>query len=105
MNSKSNGIPTSPRKKFDQLWHSLKQDRDEMHLKMHLAPSDIRDEWEELEEKWKHLNRQAHPRKNKPKAERNTTKEPREHISESWYVLLDDIKTGYSRIRQELCCK
>jgi len=36
---------------FDELLEELKQKRDELRLQMHLASKEIKDEWEDLEEK------------------------------------------------------
>ena len=36
---------------FDDLMDDLKQKRDELRVQMHLASREVKDEWEELEEK------------------------------------------------------
>ncbi len=37
---------------FDELVKTLKQQRDEIQLKIHLASMDGKDDWEEAEKKW-----------------------------------------------------
>lgn len=102
MEKTDDDAPESKRNKIDKLWQTLEHERDELRLQMHLARSEVRDEWEELEEKWKHLNDQALAVKNKLKSAGDTASESGEKISDTWHILMDDIKTGYSRIRHKL---
>ena len=44
---------------FDDLVADLKQKRDELRLKMHLASKEAQDEWEELEEKMQEFSSRA----------------------------------------------
>ncbi len=37
--------------KFDTLWAELKTQRDELRVQVHLAGAEIKDEWEEVDDK------------------------------------------------------
>lgn len=40
------------KKEFDELTDTLKQQRDEIQLQIHLASMDAKEEWEQAEKKW-----------------------------------------------------
>ncbi len=40
------------KKEFDELSDTLKQQRDEIQLQIHLASMDAKEEWEQAEKKW-----------------------------------------------------
>ncbi len=42
-------------KKFAKLMAELATQRDELRVQLHLLKAETRDEWDELEEKWQHL--------------------------------------------------
>lgn len=73
----------------------LKQQRDELRLKMHLAKADARDEWDELEGKWEHLKERA-------KAAGGEASEASGDVGEAFKSLASEIKKGYERIRSQL---
>ena len=102
MTSKADEIPTSKRKRYEELRKILEQERDDLRVRMHLARSEVVDEWEELEEKWHHFGNKTRAVKKKLKTAGTTAGESGEQISESWHLLLDEIKTGYDRIRKNL---
>ena len=39
------------------LIEDVKRQRDELHVRLHLAKADAKDEWDRLERKWEHLRR------------------------------------------------
>ena len=41
------------------LSETLKQQRDEIRLQLHLAGADLKDDWEETERDWGHLDRKS----------------------------------------------
>lgn len=102
MNSGSDDIPTTNRKRFEELRQALEQERDELRVRIHLARSEVMDEWEELEEKWQHFGDKTRSVKDKFKTAGSTLGESSEQISESWHLLLAEIQTGYDRIRKSL---
>jgi len=73
----------------------LKQQRDELRLKMHLAKADARDEWDELEGKLEHLRERA-------KAAGSEASEASGDVGEALRSLASEIKKGYARIRDQL---
>lgn len=81
--------------KVEDLFEQLKQQRDELRVKMHLAKQDAKVEWDKLEDKWDEV---------KPKldmAKDHTT----EASKEVWNALEqagEAIKNGYQRIRRDL---
>ena len=42
---------------INEVFENLKQQRDEIRVKMHLAAADAKDEWEALEKKWGKIGR------------------------------------------------
>ena len=72
---------------FDNLAEELKQLRDELALKMHLASMEARDEWYELEKKWKHFSTEAD-------FERSA-----EGLGDAMSHLGDELKKSYTRIK------
>jgi SMC interacting uncharacterized protein involved in chromosome segregation len=46
---------TDQREDLDKVIDDLKQQRDELRLKMHLAKAEAKQEWEELETKWQEI--------------------------------------------------
>lgn len=75
---------------FDDLLDDLKQKRDELRVKMHLASKDLQDEWDEFEEKWERFSNRA---------DLGATGEG---LEEAFEKLGHEIKLGYERIRDAL---
>ncbi len=73
----------------------LKQQRDELRLKMHLAKADARDEWDEMEGKWDHL-------RDRLKAAGGEASEAKGDVGDALKSLASEIKKGYERIRDQL---
>lgn len=74
---------------------TLKQQRDELRLKMHLAKADARDEWEEMEGKWDNLRERL-------KAAGDEASEAKGDVRDALKSLAAEIKKGYERIRDQL---
>lgn len=102
MNQNIDEKAKSAKHKADQLWQKLKQERDEIHVKMHLAQSEVKDQWKELEGKWEYLSQKMHNEKVKLEVASGAAKESNEEIVESLHQLMDDIKTGYRNVREKL---
>jgi ElaB/YqjD/DUF883 family membrane-anchored ribosome-binding protein len=79
----------------DRIVDDLKQVRDELEVRIHLAGAEARDEWEALERKWQHLRGRA-------KRVGEAVEEAAEDVGEAFEVVADEVKTGYERIRQLL---
>lgn len=82
-------------KDLNALWERLKTQRDELRLKAHLATSELKDEWEELEDKWQYaevkLNKLQH------QAEDSV-----EDLRASTNIILEEISEAYERIKNRL---
>jgi hypothetical protein len=52
------GTPEDP---ISDLINTVKQQRDELEVKMHLAKAEAREEWEKLEGRWNELRTRAEP--------------------------------------------
>lgn len=76
------------------LMERLKQQRDELRLKMHLARADARDEWDELETKWERL-------KERMRAASGEASDAKGDIGAAARELAAEIKKGYERIRAQ----
>ena len=80
---------------LDQLAEDVKRVRDELEVKMHLAAADARDEWTELEKKWKHF-------RGRMDTVGKVAEEAAEGVGEALDVLGEELKKGYERIRSLL---
>lgn len=75
---------------FDDLVADLKQKRDELRLKMHLASKEAQDEWEELEEKMQEFSSRAQLGKTG------------EGVGDALGKLGQELKLGYKRLRSAI---
>ena len=83
------------REDFDEFVENLKQQRDELRVKMHLAAADAKDEWDKLEQKWGHFEAKA----------RQVGGQAADASKDIWQATKDlggEIKEGYDRIRKTL---
>jgi hypothetical protein len=78
-----------------QVLDKLRQERDEIRLKLHLGKAELKDEWEALEKKWEHLEtRMAEA----AEGARETSRE----VGATFGVLSEEIGQAYRRIRARL---
>jgi len=82
---------------LNRLLEELKQKRDELRVQVHLASKDIRDEWEELEEKMDDFSGKA-----KRFADDAKLKETGEGLGEALGKLGHELKLGYERLRKAM---
>lgn len=81
--------------KIEKLWQDIKTQRDELRVQMHLAKSELKDEWEALEKKW-------------PEAEQKLEKfaddveDSAGDLRESLGVIGSELKDTYHRIKTRL---
>lgn len=73
----------------------LKHERDEIALQIHLARSELRDEWAELEQKWEHM-------RSKGSEVLDAMDDSSEEIWAAVLLLRDELKAGYRRIKESL---
>jgi SMC interacting uncharacterized protein involved in chromosome segregation len=83
------------REDLTRLLETLKQERDELRVKMHLAKLEVQEEWEKAEKQWESF---------KAKAEKvlEDSREIAEELAESAKVVGEELKNAYVRIRQRL---
>lgn len=74
---------------------SLKEERDELNLKMHLAGMEVREEWEDVEKKWEHLQ-------SKGRQLGKATGESTHELGKAFSILGDELKETYRRLKRAL---
>jgi predicted nuclease with TOPRIM domain len=84
---------------FEELVESLKQQRDELRVQMHLAQLETR---EELEAEWKALEKKWEEIKPKLDAIRNETAASSKNIFSALALIAEEIEEGYKRVKKHL---
>lgn len=82
---------------IDEIVEELKQTRDELRVKINLASKEIKDEWEELEDKMDDFAGKA-----RQFAQDAKLKETGTGIGDALGQLGHELKAGYERIREAL---
>ncbi len=82
---------------FNDMIGELKQKRDELRVQMHLASKEIKDEWNELEEKMEDFAGKA-----KQFSDDAKLKETGSGIGDALGQLGGELKRGYERIREAM---
>lgn len=82
---------------FNELFEQLRQTRDEVRVQMHLASREMKDEWEDLEEKMEDFSVKA-----KQFAEDAHLKETGAGLGEALGQVGHELKLGYERIRDAI---
>lgn len=85
--------------KIEDLIESLKQQRDELRVQMHLAKADAKDEWEALEKKFKHFLAEAEA---ESKPVREAVEDSAKGVGTAMELAGDELKKGYQRLRELL---
>lgn len=86
---------TEDHSKINRLISSLKQQRDELKLQMHLASAEVKDEWKGLEEKFQQMTSNYEPVK-------HAVGETAGDVWESLKLVAGEIEEGFHRIRKSL---
>jgi hypothetical protein len=73
----------------------LKQQRDELRVKLHLAKAEAKDEWAKLEKQWEEMR----PKLEAAKEEAGKTAES---VGTALGLALEELKKGYERLRNRL---
>ncbi len=82
---------------LEQLIQELKQRRDELRVKVHLASKDIKDDWESLEEKMQDFSGKAAKFSDDAKL-----KETGASLGDALVNVGQELKLGYERVRDAL---
>jgi len=77
------------------LSETLKQQRDEIRLQLHLAGADLKDEWEESEREWGHF-------KDKLAEIVDESKETTTEFLEKTRIVGEELKSAYKNIHRRL---
>lgn len=82
-------------RKIEDLVNELKEDRDALHLQIHLAKADARDEWEKAEKMWRTLKKKVETAAREGRAASR-------NVGAAARLLVDELKEAYTRIRRKL---
>ncbi len=82
---------------FDHMIEELKQKRDEVRVQIHLASKELKDEWEDLEEKMEDFSRKA-----KQFVDDAELKKTGAGIGDALSQVGSELKRGYERIRDAI---
>ncbi len=83
------------RKKTDAILAKLRQERDELALKIHLGKKEAADEWEKLEARLAELRRKAAPAK-------EVAAETAKEVGAAFDLAAEEIRRGYEKLRKLL---
>lgn len=93
MSDESMTLQQVARRDLERLADELKEQRDELRLKLHLAKAEARDEFDRLEKRWENVRGKLGV----------ITKEAgaaSKEVGEATRLLLHELKAGYQRIRE-----
>ena len=80
---------------LDEVINKLKQERDELKLKIHLASMDANDEYERISGKVDELNDQFEPVK-------DAVEETADNVFSALGLVADELKAGFQRVRKSI---
>ena len=80
---------------ISELISDLKQQRDEVRVRLHLGGQELKEEWEKLDDKLNELSHRFDPLK-------DAVGETTEDVWESLKLIGSEIKEGFDRIRESL---
>lgn len=80
---------------IDKIITALKQERDELHLKLKLGNAEVKEQWDDLEKQLAKLTSKA-------ELISDTAEKTGEQVLEAAKLAADEIKKGYDRIRNLL---
>lgn len=81
---------------MNKLVEELKQQRDELKLKMHLGKAEAKEEWEKLEQQLEGLEEKLDAKKG---ALSEVVDEASDNVEAALEMAADEIKKGYARLR------
>ena len=86
---------TTDRDHIAELITSLKQQRDELAVKIHLGKAEAKEEWEQVTAKLDELNADYEPLK-------DAVQESAENVFAAMKLVADEVQSGFARIRDSL---
>ena len=82
------------------LLRAVRQQRDELKLKMHLASKDAQDQWEALEQKWGEIKERGEPLTSAAKEAAGSAGEQAKKVTGAALDLMArEISAGYEKLR------
>ena len=78
-----------------EVWTKLRQERDELRLKIHLGTMEAKEEWDEVEKKWQRFESKASEKKDE-------LVETSRDIGEGVELIAKELGAAYRRIRDGL---
>ena len=81
--------------RFDAELEELRRVRDELRVQVHLGKAEVRELWERLEKRFHHAEAEV-------KQIAHRAEEPIHDVAEAADLLLDEIRSGYRRLREIL---
>ncbi len=78
-----------------EVWAKLRQERDELRLKIHLGTMEAKEEWDEVEKKWQRFESKASEKKDE-------LVETSRDIGEGVELITKELGAAYRRIRDGL---
>ena len=83
------------REYFDSLLERVKQERDELAVRLHLGKAELREEWDRLEPKWDEMKARA-------ASLSDESDEVVEDIKAAFGLVAQEVRKGYRRIADSL---
>ena len=83
------------RESLAEVWAKLRQEHDELRVKMHLGTMEAKEEWDELEKKWQRFESKAAEAKDQ-------VVETSREVSEGVELIAKELGAAYHRIRDGL---
>jgi hypothetical protein len=83
------------REYFDSLLERVKQERDELAVRLHLGKAEVREEWDRLEPRWNEMKARAG-------SLGDESDEVVEDIKAAFGLVAEEMRKGYRRIAESL---
>lgn len=85
------------KERINELVEELKQHRDELKVKMHLAKADAKDEWEKLEKRMEALEAKLEAKK---ESFGDVVEDASDNVEAALELAAEELKKGYQQIRK-----
>jgi hypothetical protein len=81
--------------KLDELVATLRTERDELRVRLHLLKAEAKDEWDQMEERWDHLEARL-------KKTGEAAADSGEEVAAAGKLVAEEIGAAYKRIQKSL---
>ena len=85
----------SSKEDIEQVMGKLKAQRDELRVQMHLAKAEVKEEWDELERKWEHVESRL-------EKVGHEAKDSAGEVGAALSTVAEEIGSAYQRIKRSL---